>query len=113
MVRDIVDGEGGIKTRSPKIHKNKAQNVLDELFDDTDSDPNLQCEGEVDRYLKAEFLDVPSDLNIFWRNNEKNLPGLAKLAKKILSLPASTAENERSFSKLRFILNDYRDNLSA
>jgi len=63
---------------------------------------------ELDRYFNAEFLDVPLNLNQFWRANEQNFPKISKAARRILSIPASTAENERAFSRLRRIFSDER-----
>ena len=41
-----------------------------------------------------------------------NFPKMAILAKKILSLPPSSAENERSFSRLHYHLTETRESLS-
>jgi hypothetical protein len=67
---------------------------------------------EVDKYLRAEFVDPPSDPAKYWSKNEKTFPRLSKLAHKILSLPASTAENERMFSKLRLTITEIRENIA-
>jgi hypothetical protein len=62
---------------------------------------------------RAEFLDVPSNLNEFWKKNEESFPKLAKFARRLLSIPASTAFNERMFSRLHYQLSDYRNPLSG
>jgi hypothetical protein len=67
---------------------------------------------KVDKYLRAEFVDPPSDPAKFWSKNEKTFPRLSKLAHKILSIPASTAENERMFSKLRLTITENRENIA-
>lgn len=57
-------------------------------------------DNELDRYFNAEFFDVGDNINEFWRNNESRFPTISKVARKILSIPPSTAECERSFSRL-------------
>ena len=46
------------------------------------------------------FSLPPKDVNIlkWWKDHEKVLPLLAKLAKKVLTIPASSSKSERVFS---------------
>ena len=67
----------------------------------------------LDKYLSLNFSNIDGTLLNFWYKNRHEFPKLSAVAKKILSIPASSAENERSFSKLNYILNDRRDSLSA
>ena len=51
--------------------------------------------------LRYESFSLPSkNVNIlhWWRDHEKVLPCLAKLAKKVLTVPASSSKSERVFS---------------
>lgn len=63
-------------------------------------------------YINAVFHEIPENLEIFWKNNSDKFPKLGRLAKRILNLAPSTAENERSFSRLRLLLTENRQNLS-
>ena len=44
----------------------------------------------------------------FWKENEKQIPFLAKMAKMILGIPASKCSSERSFSTGKHVLEGYR-----
>ena len=63
-------------------------------------------EDEFQRYLKeAEInfrIDDPMD---WWRKHESYFPQVAKLARKYLAIPASTAPSERVFSTAKNILH--------
>lgn len=48
---------------------------------------------------------------IFWAQNEKQYPRLAKLAKKFLSAPATSVSSERMFSTSGAICSDKRSRL--
>ena len=52
----------------------------------------------INTYLAKLVAGQQYDALDFWRENEKTFPILAKLAKKYLSVPASTANVERMFS---------------
>ncbi len=49
----------------------------------------------------------------FWKENSTEFPILSKLAREILALPASSAENERMFSLLRGLITNERESLTA
>jgi hypothetical protein len=50
------------------------------------------------KYFSLPDEDVDSDPLKFWKANEYALPKLAKLAKKYLCIPATSASSERAFS---------------
>ena len=90
--------------------------MVDSLFDD-DEDTGLNNSGQVyndemNSYINAVFNKIPENLEIFWKNNSDKFPKLGRLAKRILNLAPSTAESERSFSRLRLLLTENRQNLS-
>ena len=62
-------------------------------------------------YINTDFQDVDEDLSVFWKSKAPNFPKMSILAKKILSLPPSSAENERSFSR-HYHLTETRESLS-
>ena len=47
------------------------------------------------------------------KENSTEFPIISKLAREILALPASSAENERMFSILRGLITNERTDLSA
>ena len=49
----------------------------------------------------------------FWKRNEKKLPKLAYVARKVLSQPPSASESERHWSDLRLTVPYYRSRLSG
>ena len=74
------------------------------------SDDHLQhLQDELDRYLKeAEINFRKDDPLLWWRNHETYFPTIAKLARKYLCIPASTAPSERVFSTAKNILQKKR-----
>ena len=66
----------------------------------------------------ADFFAVDDDddnLNLldFWKSQRDRYPKLASLARKVLSLPASSADCERAFSRLRRVLSDERSRMKS
>ena len=83
---------------------------------------NAHILNQIDQYLiKAQLYFTHYHLNhkndkivnyadtlAFWKENEKQFNILARLAKKILAIPATSASVERFFSKTGFILRPHR-----
>lgn len=81
---------------------------------------------EIERYVKASEIFVIEHYNKhkdekviqyanvlqFWKENEKHFPNLAKKARKLLAIPATSAAVERFFSKTGFILRPHRRRMS-
>ena len=63
----------------------------------------LKITFEVDAYINASFENVDLNVEIFWLYNKDKYPHLFKLAKKILTIPATSAPVERLFSKAGYI----------
>ena len=79
-----------------------------------DDDPNEQlqqktADSEFVDYLS--FLSEEDDVIEFWKKYEMRWPRIAKVAKRVLSLPASSASAERVFSSLKLIATDDRFHL--
>jgi hypothetical protein len=49
---------------------------------------------------------------LFWTEQEKLLPNMSKLSRKIFSIPASSAEIERAFSSAGVVISQRRTNIS-
>ena len=72
-------------------------------------------EDEIERYKKHKATTIPNDTDIldFWRSNEKMFPTLARLARKILCVPASSVSCESAFSTAGRTLENRRTCLST
>ena len=55
-------------------------------------------EKEIMRYESFSLPDKHVDILQWWQTHEKVLPNLSKLAKKVLTVPASSSKSERVFS---------------
>ena len=74
-------------------------------------DPRNQIEKYVCVLAKAE--DFECDVLAYWKSNEKEVPDLAKLARAVLGIPASSASSERMFSAAGNTITTQRTNLSS
>ncbi|KAJ5253812.1 uncharacterized protein N7525_007394 [Penicillium rubens] len=73
--------------------------------------PTPQHDDELSQYLKNGTVEV--DPLTFWRENERQYPVLASLARDILSIPATGAGVERLFNSARDICHYRRGSLNA
>lgn len=75
-----------------------------------------QCDdqiNEVDSYVNLRWIpDEKIDLFNWWIERKSMFPNLFKLALKIHSIPASSMQSERTFSKSGFIVNNRRSRLN-
>lgn len=89
------------------------------LFDqwaDVQEDNGETAQDEIDRYIKhhaAVPKDREGDILYFWKTNEKQFPTLARLARKVLCVPASSVSCESAFSKAGRTLENRRTCLST
>ncbi|CAF2947183.1 unnamed protein product [Rotaria sp. Silwood2] len=82
----------------------ESSNLSDEFNDDGD---------DLDRYLSKhlEKKDITDNPLEFWKVVRSELPLLAKVARQICCVPATTASVERIFSHGGYIINERRTNL--
>ena len=79
---------------------------------------NLEsCEekSELDKYLgdAYESLNDPSfDLLMWWKDQKKRYPILAKMARDVLAIPVSTVASESAFSTGGRVLDSFRTSLT-
>ena len=66
---------------------------------------------ELNSYIS--FAECAPDMNPFdwWRSHETKFPTLAILAKRVLSIPASSAPSERVFSKVNEVVDKRRNRM--
>ena len=67
---------------------------------------------EFEAYTSLERLRRKEDPLAWWRDHEKHLPKLARLAKKYLAIPATSVPSERVFSKAGQLVSARRANLN-
>ncbi|CAF3823629.1 unnamed protein product [Rotaria sp. Silwood1] len=93
--------------------KKKPKRFLEFLMDDITSPVVLQTKGEVDAYIDLQLKDDETYTNplTFWQQHQSTFPHLSKLARKIFSVPCSSAAVERGFSAAGQIVTQRRSNL--
>lgn len=75
--------------------------------------PTTYCtiEGEINRYL-GDCDRSHNDVLTYWKGKENSLPGLAKMAKMYLAIPATSTPSEGAFSKTKSIIGPQRASLA-
>lgn len=69
-----------------------------------------KTDDELERYLSSKCDSEP--LN-WWKENEKNFPRIAVIAKQVLAVPATSVPSERIFSAAGLLVNKLRNRLSC
>ena len=114
---DGSDDEDDHEPPAKKAAVTSAEEDFDLLFGHKDQSPREEIavgdedhiEDEYQRYLKeAEINFRKDDPMEWWRKHEVHFPHVAKLARKYLSIPASTAPAERVFSTAKNVLQKKR-----
>ncbi|KAE8738458.1 hypothetical protein FOCC_FOCC016055 [Frankliniella occidentalis] len=91
---------------------------LDDGYDQWRAESSTAESGEeydeIEEYLNAKLPLVPGeDVLKFWEREAHRFPKLAKLAKQVLCIPASSASSERAFSIAGLIISPRRNLLSS
>jgi hypothetical protein len=91
--------------------ENNFSTCFSSLLDDAQGGNILENDNEVSRYLfqTCKTKDVLS----WWGIHQSEFPNIAKLARKYLSIPASSAPSERICSSAGNVINEKRTNLSC
>ncbi|KAL1282850.1 hypothetical protein QQF64_001653 [Cirrhinus molitorella] len=63
---------------------------------------------EVTRYIKTAVMENEMDVLGWWKINKSSYPKLAKLARSVLCIPASSSSSERVFSAARRTISERR-----
>ncbi|CAF1321692.1 unnamed protein product [Didymodactylos carnosus] len=96
----------------------KKQKTLEEEFADPTDDDNgsstLYKTEELDKYLQFNIDEKYRQANplLFWHDYQSRFPTLAILARRLFSIPATSAGVERQFSAADLIINERRASLN-
>jgi len=92
----------------------KPKRFLESLMDDVTPVIVSQTKDEVDAYIDLQLKENEIYTNplIFWQQYQSTFPYLAKLARKIFSVPCSSAPLEREFSAAGQLVIQRRSNLA-
>ena len=66
------------------------------------------CQEELDAYFAEKPISREANPLTWWNNNSAHFQHLAKVAKSLLSIPATSASAERIFSNARLTVNKLR-----
>ncbi|CAF1209747.1 unnamed protein product [Adineta ricciae] len=104
-------------TNDPKLPPKKKQKRFGHQFESgniSDEYDDREEEERLDKYLsmRLDLEKIQDDPLIFWKQHDKTFPTLSVLARRLHSIPATTASVERSFSGGGQIVNERRTNLS-
>ena len=108
------------KTQSsidPEQPKKKLKFDLDAILENNMEsivEVNLTAVDELNKFLnEGRSLKIHEDVFQWWESNKLVYPRLYKLAKRVLIVPATSADSERVFSTAGYILNFKRSRLSG
>ncbi|EMD32854.1 hypothetical protein CERSUDRAFT_160869 [Gelatoporia subvermispora B] len=76
------------------------------------SSGNIDTRDELDRYLAAD-CESTSDTLRWWQERRHIYPRLSRMAMNYLSIPPTSVDVERVFSRGRLLLSHIRNGLSA
>ena len=104
------DGEAIGDEETSNLPSKKAKVTFDfyESDDDLENTHESQARKELEMYKREPKPAVDSDPLNWWRLHEGSYKLLSSVAKKYLSIPATSVEAERSFSDLGVLLTKRR-----
>lgn len=111
---DAPSEQGGQNVGEParKLYKGRYSSQIRSSHRTTDS----TIHGQIERYFSWNHDDFDGELDSikFWTNDKVRsaMPNLARLAIRVLSVPASSASVERVFSHGSIILRPHRSSLT-
>ena len=87
------------------IEDNKESNNLSKLIIKFSKNASAKRQKQAEFYLETPGCDETSNPLVWWKNHEKKIPDLAKIAKSLLTEMISSASVERNFSLGGIIIN--------
>jgi hAT family C-terminal dimerisation region len=85
---------------------------LDEVWTLRRKRRRVEKESELNRYLEAPAVDAHTDILEWWKQHAHVYPGLARIARDYLAIPATSAPAERVFSRAADLISDKRGSLN-
>ena len=125
-VRQQIDDILGVNTQDPtsivEPAKKKHKSMEDQFADPDDTDLNGDTDlvsdatsknDELNRYLQMHIDDMykQSDPLPFWKDHQSKFPCLSLIARRLFSIPVTSASVERSFSAAGLIITERRSSL--
>lgn len=92
-------------------NNNEKISKFEEWEDDDPGSAEEDYTSQLLQYKNDHFNDLNDDILIWWKKHELQYPLLAKLAKQLLAIPASSAASERCFSAAGRTLEERRTRL--
>jgi hypothetical protein len=86
-----------LETQSSNINEDDDKELLDaELY--RTGPLKLDTETELTRYLKLPVMPRETDIHLYWKAKQFDLPIISKIANDFLAIPATSATSESVFS---------------
>lgn len=101
-------------TRAEEIETNTEVDLcLKDFIELTQTRDNSISDKELENYINSSLnFDINSPILLFWEQNQTKYPRLYRIARRLLSIPATNLSSERNFSAAGLTLTDHRSNLS-
>lgn len=109
-----VEDEGASESAPPPAKKRNLADLLSKRKGQTSSAPvpkRIRADTELTRYLQEETLDSHDDPLIWWKENQGRFPLLSKVARKYLTVCATSTASERVFSAAGNVVTPMRSSL--
>jgi hypothetical protein len=100
MMQLSQDSQPLLDPATQPTKKRKLNVILDVFEDDKSEEKETQKGNEIERYLSLPLAEKQTNIHDWWSLREKEFPNLSVLAKKFLSIPATSTPSERVFSKM-------------
>ncbi|KAK7896630.1 hypothetical protein WMY93_021955 [Mugilogobius chulae] len=95
-----------------EVDESGAKRKRNEFSEWEDESDEVEERDEIQRYVECQFFWDGEDILSFWQSQVQTFPKLAKVAKTILCIPASSASSERTFSSAGRVLESRRNKLN-